>query len=169
MRKSRAIEILEEQKQIFIEKSYSDRDVWKQLVCSYISDFLGNDSNEYKTFSNFKFIEYFKHNSSESIAYELNKEIAEIIGMLENCIEKLKTGKLYRKPQSNILSRLTNERLLAIIFAISSVVFGIGYYFGTEKTNRDFIQTEIKYKNLRDSLSFVKPSVDTNSMTNEKK
>lgn len=167
MRKSVAIKILKRQKQIFIDKSYIELSAWKQLTSSYILDFFGQESSEYYAFYKFSFDAV--ATSNEQLDSIIAMKEKAMIGLLDNCIDKISTGKLYREPQSNILSSQTNERLIAIIFAISFVVFGIGYYFGTEKTNRDLIQTENKYKNLKDSLSSVKPFVDSNNMIHEKK
>jgi hypothetical protein len=169
MRKSKAIKILEKQKQIFIDRSYSSRDTWKQLTASYISDFFGADSGEYYSFFHFQFGVLTSNVYDENIQYKLDSKNNAMIGLLDNFIIKLKNTGLYKKPKANILSDTNNATLFGLSLTILIVVFGIGYYFGTEKTNRDLIQTEIRYKNLKDSLSSVKPFVDTKSVSDEKK
>jgi hypothetical protein len=52
----------------------------------------------------------------------------------------------------NLLSRLTPLRLILITPSFTVFIFGIGFYFGTEKVNADAIRAEIKYNKLVDSL-----------------
>lgn len=169
MRKSNAIEILEKQKQIFVDKSYQNTSAWLKLTSSYILEFLGQDSVEYLSFSKFEFTTRFVNMPDKLIELTQKGERSEIIGLLQNSIEKLKTGKLYKKQPKNLFSKLSNIKILIIIAPILGAIFGIGYYFGVEKVNKDAINLETKYRNLKDSVSSIKPFVDNNSVTDGKK
>lgn len=114
MTKREAIRLLTEQKQIFDSRTYSDREVWRQKTASLLEQFLGLESSEYHSFSKFDFGVW--HLSSEDIDFksEFKRKNELMTGLLANCIDKLKTFGLYKKPQHNIVSQLDNWKLITI-------------------------------------------------------
>lgn len=126
MRKSQAIKILEKQKQIFIEKNYQDRSVWKQLTSSYILDFLGQESSEYYAFYKFSFDAVATSNEQlESIIARKDKAM---IGLIDNCIDKIKLNGLPKNQNKNVLSTYDNWKLITIAVAIFIAGLTVGIW-----------------------------------------
>lgn len=127
MTKREAIRLLTEQKQIFESHKYSDRDIWRLKTGSLIEHFLGLESNEYYSFSKFDFGVW--HLSSEDIDFkaEFKRKHELMVGLLDNCIDKLKIVGLYKKPQRNILSNYDNWKLItiAVIIFVAGLTAGI--------------------------------------------
>ncbi len=146
MRKSKAIKILQRQKQAFIDKSYVSLSVWLKKTGSYIGEFLGHNSIEYSSFSKFEFTERFMNMPDEFIKLTKNREIIEILGLLQNSIDKLKTGKLFKPKKKNVLSNKSNWKLITIAVAI----FLAGLYAGIwlkNNTSFSFFSTIDKSSN----------------------
>ena len=106
-----------------------------------------------------------------NIAFQINElngkdNFIEHTNRLKNFI-KTNGSKSMTNPK-NLLSDLSNAKLIGTIFTISSIVFGIGFYFGTEKTNNELIRTENELIKLKDSLSSIKTFNNTKGMSNEK-
>lgn len=89
MNKRKAIKILKRQKQIFIEKSYTEIYVWRDLTQSFIADFVGKDSPEYSKIKDFRFGTTDPNYVGLSLAdaWEIQTKI--IVGLIDNCIEKV--------------------------------------------------------------------------------
>lgn len=123
MTKKEAIRLLTEQKQIFDSRAYSDKEIWRQKTASLIEQFLGLESSEYYSFTNFDFRVI--HLSSEDIDYkaEFKRKHEIMSGLLGNCIDKLKISGIYKKTQRNIVSHLDNWAL--ILIATSIFIAGI--------------------------------------------
>jgi len=170
MKLKKAIQILEEQKQKVLSPDHPNNDEWIIETASYIKDFFGFNSTEYSRIAQFKWGVFTTTNTS---AEDLNQEIAykkkNIILFLDNCKRTLRNKGLFKEQKNNLLSDKSNAALIGTIFTISTIVFGIGFYFGTEKTNNELIRTEDELVKLKDSLSSIKTFDSANGMTNDKK
>ena len=159
MRKKKAIKILEIQKQKILSPDHPNNQEWIFETASYIKDFFGINSTEYAWIAQFKW-----HVKTLNTDFASNEEIKEMLGQkpkkvvsfLDNCKQILEDKGLFKEPKNNLLSDKNNAALIGTIFAISSVVFGIGFYFGTEKTNNELIRTENELIKLQDSLALKK-------------
>jgi len=170
MKLKKAIEILEKQKQKVLDPEYPNNDEWIVQTASYIKDFFGFDSTEYFRIANFKWsIKVINTTSKDDRKYFLKEKKENIVLFLDNCKQTLENKGLFKEPKSNLLSDKNNAELIGIIFTISSIIFGIGYYFGTEKTNNELIRTENKLIKLKDSLSSIKPFVYPKGMSDKEK
>ena len=171
MKLKKAIQILEEQKQKILKPENINSQEWIVETASYVKDFFGFESTEYSWIAQFKW-----HVDPKTSVFGTDDEIIEIIDnkpkkavkFLDNCKQTLKNKGLFKEPKNNLLSDKSNAALIGTIFTISSIVFGIGFYFGTEKTNKELIRTENELVKLKDSLSLIKTFDSTNGMTNEK-
>ncbi|MCD8435927.1 hypothetical protein LNI95_12075 [Tenacibaculum dicentrarchi] len=106
-----------------------------------------------------------------NLAFEINQlnsdEFSEHAKRIKDFIETNGSKSIIEK--NNLLSEKNDVELIGIIFSICVIVFGIGFYFGTEKTNINFIKTENKLLKLKDSISSIKSIDSTNRITNRKK
>jgi hypothetical protein len=126
---------------------------------------FGKDSEQYSTLIDFKLFDINRGFDMESV---LSKAKG-LKDFLHLCINELEyTGKVYKPKKSNIISDKSNASLIGVIFTISVLVFGVGYYFGTEKTNRDLIRAENELTDLRDSVLSVNTFNPADRMTDEK-
>ena len=152
MRKKKAIKILEEQRQKVLNPHYQNNQEWIFETASYIKSFFGVNSAEYAWISQFKW--YVKTSNTD---VEIKEEIHEILGkkpkkvvlFLDNCKLILENKGRYKAPKNNVLSDKSNAVLLGTLFTMASIVFGIGFYFGTEKSNKDLIPIENELNKLK--------------------
>lgn len=169
MTKKKAIEILKNQIVKFDNiKIYRD-ETWIHQTASYIKDFFGENSTEYKFVTTFEFdVEVDRNDNENTIDFKIKSKMENMKQFIKNCIEKISINGLYKHPKTNIVSDKNNYELLGIIAAISFVVYGIGYYFGVEKTNLECIETKVKYEKLKESFPPIESSIQTKSLTNKK-
>jgi hypothetical protein len=110
---------------------------------------FGRDSEQYSKLLGFELFDL-------NIGFDMDSVLNKAKGLrefLNLCLHELEyTGKVYKPKKSNLLSDNSNASLISVIFAISLVVFGVGFYFGTEKTNKDLINSAKEAIELRDSL-----------------
>ncbi|WP_159523911.1 hypothetical protein [Sunxiuqinia indica] len=118
MNKQKAIRLLKNQKAEFIDKSFDNVAAWKGKTASMIVDFLGFDSGEYYSFAKFHFGEWCLDKNSINKNSPFYNEHSALIGLIDNCIDKLKRSGLYTKPQSNVLSNVDNWKLITIAVAL---------------------------------------------------
>ncbi len=97
----------------------------------------------------------------------LENKANDFVLFLDNCKRTLENKGLFKEPKNNLLSDKSNAALIGTIFTISTIVFGIGFYFGTEKINNELIRTENEFNKLKDSLFSTKTFDSTNGMTND--
>tara|TARA_B110000091_G_scaffold71127_1_gene78448 strand:+ start:2094 stop:2585 length:492 start_codon:yes stop_codon:yes gene_type:complete len=152
MIKKKAIKILEEQRQKVLNPNYKNNQEWIFETALYIKDFFGFNSAEYAWIAQFKW--YVKTSNTDVVSKEdihemLGKKPKKVVLFLDNCKLILENKGLFKEPKKNIFSHKSNAVLLGTLFTIASIVFGIGFYFGTEKTNKDLIHTEIELNKLK--------------------
>ena len=170
MTRNKAIEILEQQRQKVLDPDIPINTEWTFETASYIREFFGLDSVEYSRISQFNWeLQFLNTTQSEEKLNALNENESNILIFLENCKQTIKNKGLFKPTKNNLLADRNNATLISIIFSISIIVFGIGFYFGTEKTNKDFIKTEKENTILKDSLSTIKTLIDSDRMTNKEK
>ena len=118
--KRKAIKLLENQKAEFISKSYVDRELWKQKTGSLLIEFLGEESSEYYAFANFKFGIWTLDPKSKETDFELKRRNDLIVGLLDNCIDKIKRNGL-RNQSSGFLKNKYLIRIKSTINAIKTL------------------------------------------------
>ena len=152
MRKKKAIKILEQQRQKVLNPHYQNNQEWIFETASYIKNFFGVNSAEYAWISQFKW--YVKSGntavvSTEEIHEILGKKSKKMVLFLNNCKLILENKGLYKIPKNNVLSNISNVALLGTLLTMASIIFGIGFYFGTKKTQKDFIRIENEMNKLK--------------------
>ena len=152
MRKKKAIKILEEQRQKVLNPHYQNNQEWIFETASYIKNFFGVKSAEYAWISQFKW--YVKSGnkavvSTEEIHEILGKKSKKMVLFLNNCKLILENKGLYKIPKNNVLSNISNAALLGTLLTMASIIFGIGFYFGTKKTQKDPIRIENEMNKLK--------------------
>jgi len=153
MKLKKAIEILEEQKQKILNPKYPNNQEWVVETTSYIKDFFGFDSVEYSRIAQFKFsVVTLNIETDENVDRLLNQKVKDIVLFLDNCKRTLEVKGLYKNQKANIVSDKTNFELISIIIAISITVFGIGYYFGTEKTNTELFRVQNELNEIKTNV-----------------
>jgi hypothetical protein len=169
MKLNKAIKILEEQKQKIVNNEVSKNQEWIVETASYIKDFFGFESVEYSRIAQFKWGLFVSNEeSTESIRARGVQNENDILQFIDNCKRTLSNKGLFKEPKNNLLSDKSNASLIGILFAISSLVFGVGFYFGTEKTNNDLIRTENELNKLKDSFLLIDTLDFTKGMTDKK-
>ncbi|WP_298147698.1 hypothetical protein [Flavobacterium sp.] len=134
MKPDKAVEILRQQ----IEKLQTSKDnrtqSWTIETRTYIVYFFGENS-----FQN----EYFRHLSwSIEPKRDHDRQEKDAIKFLEDCINTIKNVGLYKKPTTNILSKLSDSLIVLILTAIATVAVGIGKYIS------DIQNIELKRENI---------------------
>lgn len=81
------------------------------------------------------------HNNLEYLSHA--KEVKQFL---------INNGSIVNETNNNFFSSFSNAQIVPLIVTISIVIFGIGYYFGTEKINQDFYNLKKEYIDLKDSL-----------------
>ena len=152
MRKKKAIKILEEQRQKVLNPHYQNNQEWIFETASYIKNFFGVKSAEYAWISQFKW--YVKSGnkavvSTEEIHEILGKKSKKMVLFLNNCKLILENKGLYKIPKNNVLSNISNAAILGTLLTMASIIFGIGFYFGTKKTQKDPIRIENEMNKLK--------------------
>lgn len=152
MRKKKAIKILEEQRQKVLNPHYQNNQEWIFETASYIKNFFGVKSAEYAWISQFKW--YVKTGNTAGVSTEeiheiLGKKSKKVVLFLDNCKLILENKGLYKIPKNNVLSNKSNTALLGTLLTMASIIFGIGFYFGTKKTQKDLIRIENELHKLK--------------------
>lgn len=134
MRKKTAINLLKTQKKIFELESYDNRDVWFQKTASLIELVLGRESNEYHSFSHFEFgiLTTNPENVDFNAVYKQKRKI--MIGLLNNCIDKLNITGIYKPPKDNLLSTYNNWQILSIIVIVFIAGLSAGIWLSETKS-----------------------------------
>lgn len=139
MTKSKAIEILINQKQTLAETYHQTFSAWQGQTISFVKDFFGTDSPEYIAAIQFKYLRQIDYETVET-----NKDI--ITQYLDNCIYKIKISGLYKKPKKNILEGKSNSVVLCWSFPILFVVFVIGFICGANENPKSKFYNILKTK-----------------------
>lgn len=118
-----AIGILYQQRDKLDERDYFADQVWITHTQSYIREYFGEHSEQYKYISEFRFINPGELTSDPK--YELNK--ARVKRFLRESIEKIESQGLYKPPKKNFLNDMQQEALVGWVALIFSVI-GVGSY-----------------------------------------
>lgn len=173
MTKKKAIEILTTQKNKIDDQNYPNDENWVSQTASYIRSFFGENSNEFKLISTFKFyVTHFDPVEEEiNVRYSPKMENNAKI-FIDNCIETLTVKGIYKEPNVNFLYKMTDQGVIGLISLICIPVFSAGYfcgnYFAINKVDAQKIEMKKKIDSLNKLLPipFSKPS---DFKTNSKK
>jgi hypothetical protein len=124
MNKRKAIKLLQNQKQIFIDRSYPARDVWQHKTSSLVKDFCGNDSDEYEAMINFEFGIWSNNVKDEWIKHELDRRRTTIIGLIDNCIDKIKRNGVQSSSKADAKQRndISNKQIMMAVGILTLLV-----------------------------------------------
>ncbi|MDB4171118.1 hypothetical protein N9750_03300 [Polaribacter sp.] len=105
MRKKKAIKILEEQRQKFLNPHYQNTQEWIYETASYIKNFFGVKYAEYAWISQFKW--YVKTEGTDDVNNKeintiLDKKPKRVILFLDNCKLILENKGLYKAPKKKL-------------------------------------------------------------------
>jgi hypothetical protein len=159
LRKSKAIKILEEQRQKVLNPHYKNNQEWIFETALYVKDFFGFNSAEYAWIAQFKW--YMKESNTDFVSNEEIKEVIDekpkkVVLFLDNCKRVIENKGLYKAPKNNVLSDKSNTALIGTIVTVASIVFTIGFYLGTEKISKNLIRIENDLKKLKKATSSSK-------------
>ena len=129
MKLSKAIEIIEQQKQKVINPKHENNKLLIVETSSYLRYFFGSNSAEYNFIDSFDFTIDFGRKVTEQyrdIAFKKNAD--DFVLFLENCKTSLKNKGLPKEPNNNFLSSKSNSELIPILFAVIVVIFSLGYW-----------------------------------------
>lgn len=181
MKRKKAIQILENQKQKVLDKNIKND---KQLViqtCSFIIDFFSTDSPEFHYINKFDFnIDFHPNVPKENKPRVLKNRENEFIIFLDNCKHTLKEKGIYKPKDRNWFSHKTNDFILKSIIGIFIAGIPIGYWirevelfsliFKKEKTESTFTsQTESLPLLTSDIPKTPTETMNKNDSTNNKK
>lgn len=142
MKKEKAIQILNGQIDKLNQRGAKVDTPWVNQTSSYIKDFFGKDSDEYKYITSPSFRPVPMFLPDDWTQTEANWRLI-AINFLNNCIESIKNKGLYRNPFSFILKMKTE----VILFIITLIFSGLGwlgtfiYNKGYEKAKNESIRT----------------------------
>ena len=106
-KEKKAINILRDQKDKLADINYTPNQVWITETQSYVKDFFGENSREFKFIDEFRFTYIdIPHN-----IFLANKEKAK--EYLSNCIDRIKHYGLYKPPKQNFIARMDQKALIA--------------------------------------------------------
>lgn len=147
---------------------------WHSKVLATLKNVLGQDNDLTKQFFNTSFIEYYTITKPhprrldadlEESHTRFNKALGitkfapileAVIDYLEKHLEQesnqVKTIPVPPPVKTNFLSHLATLDLLIRIGITGTAIFFIGYYFGTEKVNKESIENHFELRKVRDSL-----------------
>lgn len=149
-KEKKAINILRDQKDKLADINYTPNQVWITETQSYVKDFFGENSREFKFIDEFRFTYIdIPHN-----IFLANKEKAK--EYLSNCIDRIKHYGLYKPPKQNFIARMDQKALIAWLTAIAAAIFFLG------KFTSDFQNSELKQtiKSQHDTIEIYKTRIE---------
>lgn len=150
MTTKKAVKILEEQV-LKLEQSKSEALLLQTQ--SFIKDFFGENSDEYKVSKNLSFRIISNGLSNEQIKQAFKYKQEEAIKFLNTSIDTLKRKGVKKEPFLNSISETT---FWAIVGLSIPSLFGIGFFFGELKSDKQNIDLRLELKKTQDSLVFIK-------------
>ncbi|MDZ4204081.1 MAG: hypothetical protein U1C46_04605 [Bacteroidales bacterium] len=166
MNKKKAINILNNQKAKLLDRNIYKDETWVFQTGSYIKDFFGDNSTEYSFISGFTFmVKVLNVTPPEETRRLLKEQEKKAIKFLDDCIETISNKGLCKTDKVNFLKSLDNSTIIALFIFFCTTLFGIGYYFGTEKINKENIELSREVNRLRDS--FEQERTIKNNLTND--
>ena len=123
MKPEQAIKSLNAQKEKLSTRTNVNT-AWSTATRSLIKDYFGQDSEEYKFMSKFRFSSVIYVDE----AYEeksIKESIVRVSQFLDSCIENIERKGIYKAPKSNFLSRVDNAVILGgLTFLLTAVTYG---------------------------------------------
>ncbi|MCK4664498.1 MAG: hypothetical protein KAT68_16635 [Bacteroidales bacterium] len=154
MNRKSAIKILRKQKAKLTDKNHYNDETWVFQTASYIKDFFGYNSTEYSFISKFSFtVKVLNITPPEETLQLIKEKEQKALNFLDDCVETISNKGLYKRDNIIFLKKLVNVKTIGLILSIGATIFLIGYYFGTEKINKENIELNREVKILRDSLN----------------
>ncbi len=159
MKKDEAILELNRQIDRLNDKNYPKNDAWTNKTATLIRKYFGEDSEQYKFLSDFKFLTGFITPDTKQQIIDRNKGRA--VQYLKDCIEFIEKYGLYKRPRKNILSTIGNEWLVAILIPIAGALYGLGFSNGTHSNDVQNYELRQTVKSQHDTISKYKTIIDT--------
>ena len=166
MKVSKAIKILEFQKEkLETIESLNDR-TWEIQTRSYLINFFSENSPEVNFLSKDKFFVSQYNNygikSASEIKRDTNDQIKIAKDFIDNCIKTLQDrNKLYKPP--NFLTRLTDTAIWTTITIAVPGLLLVGSLFGKYLSDTQNFELKQQVKTLKDSLLILRSSTLPNT------
>jgi hypothetical protein len=120
----------------------------------YALKYLGPNSHLYKSMANFSFTNTY-YQSTVRERY---------ISLINSIIGFININGLYKEPKRNFLQNLSNEWILSGLGGLLVICVTIGYYFGTQKFDKEAFKSLETISNYKDSISFFKSRIFSDSI-----
>jgi hypothetical protein len=153
----KAIGILHNQKGKIDDPNFVNDKTLVFQTASYIKEFFGEDSPEYKFISRFNFAVLASDDiSNEDLQYMFTEKEKQIKIFLDNCAETLNHKGLFKQPKQNFLSSFSNVELYSFLITIGTILVTVGLFFGNIYSDRQNIELRQDKKKLQDSLIILR-------------
>jgi hypothetical protein len=161
MNKRSAIKILEIQKKKLEDVNLYKDETWVFQTASYIKDFFGESSAEYNFISQFTFgVVVLNTTPPDEVRILFKNKEEKVSKFLDNCIETIRIKGILKTEKLNFLNKLNNGTLIGLIIPIFSGLVGIGFYFGTEKINKENAELTIENNRIISTNDSLKKVID---------
>lgn len=158
MRKSKAIRMLNRQISKLEDNNFLPDEKFVIHTQDYIMYFFGVNSPQFDYISRYNYHFYPKRgDTDEKIKENLELTKNDVKQFIRDCIEIIEYKGTVNQ-NHNFLERVNNIALIPIIITISFGLLTVGYIFGVSTTDSKNIELRQENKQLKDSLSFVKPT-----------
>lgn len=124
-----------------------------------IRSVFGRDSEEFSFFDDFEIDLVTGFSTQEFAQSHFQRRKNELLIFFEGCIETINNNIETKKSKTNILSDKNNLELFSILFGIASIVFGVGFYFGTEKINTEYVLLKIENEKIHNANNLLLESI----------
>lgn len=168
MNAKKAISILKFQQAKLEEVSKIDDD-WINQTSDYLKIFLGSSSHQYLQLKDDTF-----HGKSMRVhfrqAYFFKEQVEKYYRMIDYAIEYIENNGLYKPPVQNILWKISDKALVAVLLFVISTCTSVGYIAGQSLSDqKQLVEIErLKLENERLKLRDVPIFQNGNNKTQKK-
>ena len=164
--KEKALRLFREQRQQLDYITPQTVGAWRSLTSDLMKSYLDPNSNFKDSFSG-------RYNLLGDSNY-FQEDISKSKSVLESCIRLIEQNGVYKPPNSNFISRMSESWATTIFFTGATLLFGVGYflgdYFAKNKIEQQHIELKNEVERLRTERSILvkrladkptKPKVDS--------
>lgn len=157
MTTKKAVIVLE--KQIQSLNNLSDEN-WLLQTKSFIKDFLGEDSEEYKSSKKLEFPNPYRSMFDEENKKYRNESEAEIKAFIYSTIETLKIKGVKQEP---FFKTISETAFWTIVSILTTAVFGLGVFIGNLQSDKQNIELRLELIKKEDSLVIFRTATQKNT------
>ncbi len=141
------------------DKNYQKNDAWTNKTATLIRKYFGEDSEQYKFITDFRFLTGIYTPDAKQQVIDKNKGRA--VQYLKDCIEFIEKYDLYKPVRKNFFSTIGNEWLIAILISIAGALYSFGFLSGTHSNDVQNYELKQTVKSQQDTISKYKTIIDT--------